>query len=94
VPASEKRPLLRGGIRCSQTGSDDLDALCSLVILNVPADEPNAANALRIGDTVVPVIIQDVGVTQTIWFPRVWLMIELIKAEGSVTCMSLLLDKN
>ncbi len=70
----------------------DVDALCSLKILNVPVDEARGANALRIGDTVL----------MPAAFPRTCELLEqsgfcvrridnseLLKAEAGVTCTSL-----
>ncbi|HSP70405.1 MAG TPA: arginine deiminase family protein [Bryobacteraceae bacterium] len=71
----------------------DPDALCGLKILDVP--EPRAANALRIGDTVL----------MPAAYPRTCEMLnrsgfrlrtidnsELLKAEAGVTCTSLVFD--
>jgi len=73
----------------------DQDALCSLKILDVPEEEPRAANALRIGETVL----------MPSAFPKTCDLLEksgfrvrrldnseLLKAEAGVTCMSLLFD--
>jgi dimethylargininase len=73
----------------------DQDALCGLKILDVPAEEPRGANALRIGETVL----------MPSAFPRTCDLLErsgfrvrrldtseLLKAEAGVTCMSLLFD--
>ncbi len=73
----------------------DQDALCSLKILDVPAEEPRGANALRIGETVL----------MPSAFPATCDLLErsgfrvrrldnseLLKAEAGVTCMSLLFD--
>jgi dimethylargininase len=71
------------------------DALCGLKILDIPAEEPRGANALRIGETVL----------MPSAFPRTCDFLErsgfrvrridnseLLKAEAGVTCMSLLFD--
>ncbi len=73
----------------------DPDALCGLKILDVPSDEPDGANALRIGDTVL----------LSGGFPRTCELVErsgfrvrridnseLRKAEAGVTCTSLIFD--
>jgi dimethylargininase len=73
----------------------DEDALCGLNILDVSAEEPRGANALRIGETVV----------MPSAFPATCDLLErsgfrvrrldnseLLKAEAGVTCMSLLFD--
>jgi dimethylargininase len=73
----------------------DPDALCSLRMLDVPAEEPRGANALRIGDTVL----------MPAAFPRACELLEhsgfrvrtvdnseLLKAEAGVTCTSLLFE--
>jgi dimethylargininase len=73
----------------------DPDALCSLRILNVPSDEPRAANALRIANTVL----------MPAAFPGTCELLErsgfrvrridnseLLKAESGVTCTSLIFD--
>jgi len=73
----------------------DQDAFCKLKILDVPTEEPRAANVLRIGETVL----------MPAAFPRTRELLErsglrvrtldnseLLKAEAGVTCMSLLFD--
>lgn len=74
----------------------DRDALCGLKILDVPAQEPRGANALRIGETVL----------MPAAFPRTCEMLEragfrvrridnseLLKAEAGVTCTSLIFER-
>jgi dimethylargininase len=73
----------------------DLDAFCGLKFLDVPASEPHAANALRIGDTILlpssypatRALLESNGFTI-----RTVDTSELIKAEAGVTCMSLLFE--
>ncbi len=73
----------------------DPDGLCGLRLLDVPAEEPRGANALRIGDTVL----------MPAAFPRACELLErsgfrvrtvdnseLLKAEAGVTCTSLLFE--
>jgi dimethylargininase len=102
VTPSEVRGCLHLKSACCYLGDEtvlanrqamDVDALCSLHILDVPASEPHAANALRIGDSVV--FPADYPATRALleesgFRVRVVDISELQKAEGSVTCMSLL----
>jgi dimethylargininase len=104
VTPSEVRGCLHLKSACCYVGDDtalanrqwmDVDALCSLRILDVPASEPNGANALCIGGTVV--IPSGYPGTQALlersgFSVRLVDVSELIKAEGSVTCMSLLFE--
>src|SRR5581483_8180417 len=73
----------------------DPDALCGLKILDVPAEEPGGANALRIGETVLV----------SAAFPRTRELLErsgfrvrtidnseFLKAEAGVTCTSLIFE--
>ena len=98
----EVRGCLHLKTACSYVGDDtvlanrswvDMDALCSLKVLDVP--EPRGANALRIGDTVL----------MPAAFPRTRELLErsgfqvravdnseLLKAESGVTCTSLIFD--
>jgi len=102
VTPSEVRGCLHLKSACCYLGNDtvlanrqsmDVDALCSLRILDVPADEPHAANALRIGD----------AVCLSASFPRTADLLrarsfdvqtvaidEFEKAEAGMTCLSLL----
>ena len=73
----------------------DTDAFCGLHFLDVPATEPHAANALRVGDTILlpssypqtRALLEANGFrVQTVDTS------ELIKAEAGVTCMSLLFE--
>lgn len=106
VTPSEVRGCLHLKSACCYVGDDtvlanrqwmDVDALCSLRILDVPAGEPSAANALRIGDTVV--MPQGYPEAQALlersgFRVRTIDVSEMIRAEGGVTCMSLLFDQN
>lgn len=73
----------------------DTDAFCGLRFLDVPAEEPHAANVLRIGDTILlassytrtRALLEANGIrVQTVDIS------ELTKAEAGVTCMSLLFE--
>jgi dimethylargininase len=73
----------------------DPDALCSLKILDVPADEPRGANALRIGATVLlpAAFPRTCDLLERSGFqPRRIDNSELLKAEAGVTCTSLLFE--
>jgi dimethylargininase len=73
----------------------DLDAFCGIQFVDVPAQEPHAANALRIGDTILlpssypetRALLESSGLTV-----RTVDTSELIKADAGVTCMSLLFE--
>jgi dimethylargininase len=89
---------------CSSIGDDtalvnrawlDMDAFCGLRLLDVPASEPHAANALRVGETVLlPSSYPETAMLLAGAGFRVRSVdtSELIKAEGAVTCMSLILE--
>ena len=104
VTPSEVRGCLHLKSACSYLGNDtvlanrqwmDVEALCGLRILDVPPGEPHAANALRLGETIVlslahpatRALLEKSGLRV-----RVVDISEMHKAEGSVTCMSLLFD--
>ena len=73
----------------------DPDALCSLRILDVPADEPRGANALRIGETVLmPAAFPHTCAVLASSGFRVRTVdnSELLKAEAGVTCTSLIFE--
>lgn len=73
----------------------DRDAFASFRQIEIDADEPHAANALRIGDGIIyPASfprtlrrLQSAGIA-----PRLVDVSELQKAEGAVTCCSLVFD--
>jgi dimethylargininase len=104
VTPSEVRGCLHLKSACCYLGGNtvlanrqwvDVDALCGLRVLDIPAAEPHAANALRIGDTVVlPAAYPATRalLEQSGFHVRVVDTSELAKAEGSVTCMSLVFD--
>lgn len=86
---------LGGGTVLANRAWIDTEAFCKLRFLDVPAEEPHAANVLRIGDTIL----------QPSSYPRTCELLEvngfrvhavdiseLIKAEAGVTCMSLLFE--
>ncbi len=73
----------------------DAAAFCGLRFLDVPSEEPHAANAVRVGDSIL----------LPSCYPRTRELLatngfrvrtvdtsELIKAEAGVTCMSLLFE--
>jgi dimethylargininase len=73
----------------------DLDAFCGITFLDVPESEPHAANALRIGDTIL--LPSSYPETRALleangFRVRTVDTSELIKAEAGVTCMSLLFE--
>ena len=73
----------------------DTGALCGLRILDVPASEPHAANAFRIGDTVgLPAAYPATRdlLERSGFRVRMVDVSEFLKAEGGVTCMSLVFD--
>lgn len=73
----------------------DPDALCSLKILDVPAEEPRGANVLRVGDTVLmpSAFPRTVELVERSGFRvRTVDNSELLKAEAGVTCTSVLLE--
>lgn len=104
VTPSEVRGCLHLKSACCYVGENtvlanrqwmDVEALCGLRILDVPASEPYAANALRIADTVV--IPSAYPATRALleqsgFRVRSVDISELTKAEGSITCLSLLFD--
>jgi dimethylargininase len=86
---------LGDGVVLANRARIDLDAFCGLRFLDVPADEPHAANVLRIGDTILmPVSYPRTRglLEQNGYRVRTVDTSELIKAEAGVTCMSLLFD--
>ncbi len=73
----------------------DTEALCGLKILDVPAEEPGGANALRVGETIVlpSSFPRTRGVLESAGYRvRTVDTSELIKADAGVTCMSLVFD--
>lgn len=73
----------------------DETALDGFNIVDVPPDEPRAANVLRIGDSVlIPAVFRwTIELLKAQGFePRPVDTSELLKAEAGVTCMSLLFD--
>ena len=102
VTPSEVRGCLHLKSACCYLGDNtvlanrqsmDVDALCGLHILDVPAAEPHAANALRIGDSIVlPAAYSSTRalLEKSGFRVRAVDISEITKAEGSVTCMSLL----
>lgn len=73
----------------------DTDAFCGLRFLDVPDTEPHAANALRIGDTIL--LPSSFPQTQALLEENGFRVhtvdtSELMKAEAGVTCMSLLFE--
>jgi len=102
VTPSEVRECLHLKSACCYLGDNtvlanrawmDVEALCGLRILDIPASEPHAANALRIGETVVLPAAHPATralLEQSGFRVRSVDVSELTKAEGSVTCMSLL----
>ena len=73
----------------------DPDALCGLKILDVPAEEPRGANALRIGETVLmPAAFPHTAerLARSGFRVRQIDNSELLKAEAGVTCTSLLFE--
>ena len=73
----------------------DTDAFCGLHFLDVSADEPHAANVLRIGNTVL--VPSSYSRTHALlelngFAVRAMDISEFIKAEAGVTCMSVLFE--
>lgn len=75
----------------------DADAFCGLRFLDVPASEPNAANVLRVRDTMVmpSSYPRTQGLLEENGFQvRTVDVSEFLKAEAGVTCMSLLFESD
>jgi dimethylargininase len=85
------------GCRRAPTGpaSRDTEALDGFQILDVPADEPWGANVLTIGNTVlVPACFPGTArlVERPGWKVRTLDISELMKAEGALTCSSIIFE--
>lgn len=106
VTPVEVRGCLHLKSACSHLGNDmlivnrewiDADAFCGLRFLDVPASEPNAANGLRVRDTIV--MPSSYPCTQGLleengFHVRTVDVSEFLKAEAGVTCMSLLFESD